>query len=606
MSALSRLTGIVGVIGLVGFFARGWMLGGTDSVGTALALTSSAALFLYSWLDRQPRESSVTSRAFLYGSGSSLIVATAAVVAVLLQLLAERYDHTWDLTRAQAFTLSTHTRAVLDGLDEEVKVYGLFRESSPEARTFRDLARQYAEASPRMRVEAVDPLRSPLLAEELGARAEEGGLIVLRRGDREERIHADFTEERLTGAIVRLNAGEDHRICWSVGHGEPDPDDDSDPRGASALVLALEAENHQVTLTSVLTGRVDPACEALVIFRPLVDWLPFEREALAAYVAGGGQALLLLEPGVAPDLAGDLARYGIDSEDAIVLDGDADHQLAGMDDPAFLVVAPRDFAAHPILAGLPGALVMGIARPVAAAPEAEGVRVVELLHTSMSAWTAPDAIAAQEPPPLVLGRQSLMAVATVTDPSALDVVPSTASALEELRARVARVVEPILGPLGDDPERVLPTEGLDRALTELSYELGAPLDDPARPIHTVGELLAAAEATLRWRAALTGGSLQDADVAVEPRPGGRMVVIGDADIGSNQLFALGNDRDLLLATVAWLVGEEDQLGARPETPGDRLELTALDQSLLCLVIALLIPGATAGFAVLTLVRRRRL
>jgi len=73
-------------------------------------------------------------------------------------------------------------------------------------------------------------------------------------------------------------------------------------------VIELEGANYQVTKQIVPTQGIDRDCEALVIVRPEVDWLPFEREALAAYLAEGGRVFLLMEPGLAPELAAELQR----------------------------------------------------------------------------------------------------------------------------------------------------------------------------------------------------------------------------------------------------------------------------------------------------------
>ena len=47
-----------------------------------------------------------------------------------------------------------------------------------------------------------------------------------------------------------------------------------------------------------------------------------------------------------------------------------------------------------------------------------------------------------------------------------------------------------------------------------------------------------------------------------------MVVVGDSDFASNRFLVWGNNRDLFLNAVAWLVDEEDQIGERPSGGGD--------------------------------------
>ncbi len=91
--------------------------------------------------------------------------------------------------------------------------------------------------------------------------------------------------------------------------------------------------------------------------------------------------------------------------------------------------------------------------------------------------------------------------------------------------------------------------------------------------------------------------------AQEPVAGGRVVVVGDSDFASNLYAGWGNNRDLFLNSVAWLVDEEDQIGERSES-GDVLELTVLSGALLVLVNLLLLPALAIAGAVLASMRRR--
>jgi ABC-type uncharacterized transport system involved in gliding motility auxiliary subunit len=90
-----------------------------------------------------------------------------------------------------------------------------------------------------------------------------------------------------------------------------------------------------------------------------------------------------------------------------------------------------------------------------------------------------------------------------------------------------------------------------------------------------------------------------------PKPGGRVVVIGDADFASNQLLALGNNQDLFLNTIAWLVDEDAQIGERAdEDKANRLVMTTIDWLELVLATVFLIPGASVATAIAVMVRRR--
>jgi ABC-type uncharacterized transport system involved in gliding motility auxiliary subunit len=85
--------------------------------------------------------------------------------------------------------------------------------------------------------------------------------------------------------------------------------------------------------------------------------------------------------------------------------------------------------------------------------------------------------------------------------------------------------------------------------------------------------------------------------------GGKMVVVGDADFASNALLKLGNNGDLFLNTVAWLVEEQTQLGER-ERSSEHVELTTATGALIAAVALVGVPGVGFFMAWWVWMRRR--
>lgn len=85
---------------------------------------------------------------------------------------------------------------------------------------------------------------------------------------------------------------------------------------------------------------------------------------------------------------------------------------------------------------------------------------------------------------------------------------------------------------------------------------------------------------------------------------GRLVVFGDSDFASNQLSSLARNGDFFLNAVAWLVGEESQLGQRQEGEAEFLVLTGAQQGFSLLVSIVLVPGLCLALGVWVLIRRR--
>jgi ABC-type uncharacterized transport system involved in gliding motility auxiliary subunit len=88
-----------------------------------------------------------------------------------------------------------------------------------------------------------------------------------------------------------------------------------------------------------------------------------------------------------------------------------------------------------------------------------------------------------------------------------------------------------------------------------------------------------------------------------PTPGGRILVVGDADFASNGLARFGSNKDLFLNGIAWLVDEGPQIGARSARL-ESLEFTALSGAVIVLVSLLLLPGLALMGALTMWIRRR--
>ncbi|MEL6346439.1 MAG: Gldg family protein, partial [Myxococcota bacterium] len=89
------------------------------------------------------------------------------------------------------------------------------------------------------------------------------------------------------------------------------------------------------------------------------------------------------------------------------------------------------------------------------------------------------------------------------------------------------------------------------------------------------------------------------------RSGARVAVIGDIDFATNELLLTSNNLDLLLNTLAWMVGEEDQISIRPNTAAEAgLTLNLLQGLLMWLICLVVAPGLTMLGALSTWRSRR--
>ncbi len=557
-------------------------------------LTGGAGIILllvYAYLDRLRLEDTAGSRAFRYSSGAFLLVLIALALGVAVNVLANRYDKRWDVTSSKRFTLSEQTIKVLQGLDKKVQIAAFFPADSAEESAFKDLVEGYRLYSPLLELDYHDPLSEPLLAQQFEITSQYG-TVVLLSGDDKQRLETTFDEEALTNAIIRVTAGVRHDICFTDDHGELDLDDDYDLQGLGIAVSKLEGQNYQVEKVSLLReGGVPDRCEVLVVAAPSVDPLPVERELLAAYLKRGGAVFMMLEPLMAEATARDLARYGLVLKNDLILEDNPEARSIGLD-PSFIIVGPQQLDFHPITTGLKAGLLLQTVRSVAKSDEVPtGLDIQVLARTTSSAWaeTSLDGNVAAQPDPAqdIVGDVPLMAVAEISDPDAISVadaniLPSSTS----LPVKMAHTPADSQ-PADRDPAKATPPENKPASPREQAAGQTADSQEDGRP--------------------LEDATSQPQDESQEEQQSGKLVVVGDASFATNQLIIQGMNQDLFLNTIAWLVGEEDQVSIRPnEAAKSTLQMNMAQGVLLWFLAILGVPGLALAGAIGTWIHRRRL
>ncbi len=513
--------------------------GTTNLVWLGFAVVGLGGVIGWAWRNREQIRVGLSERGARMSGTSLLLVLTALGIACAGYVLAERYDHRWDLTASGRFTLSDQTKQVVSGLERDVQVIAFFAPASPEEARFKDLVSGYELAGDKLSVEFHDPQSEPMLARQYEVTSPTG-TVVLRSGGEQQRLESEFGEEAVTNALVRLTSGTTHTICMTTGHDEMDPDDDYEPTGLGLAILKLEGQNYTGKKVQLAReGRVPADCELLLTADARADLLPGEREMVAAYVAGGGAWVVLTKPADSPQTVADLARYGITVGDDIVVEQNPKYAVAG-GDPTYVFLDQESFDFHPITNDLRAGVLMRAARSVRKGAEVPGVAVQELARTTAYGWGETDFATMPiefDPATDLPGPVPLAVVAEIRDPAAIAVGATTLGAPS--------------GALGEPGAPALPPE-------------------------------------------------------VERKAGGRVVVFGDAEFASNMLLDQVGNQDLFLNTIAWLVGEEDQVSIRPnEAAKGTLAFNALEFLLVALLSLLLVPGLAIVAAIATWRRRRR-
>lgn len=261
------------------------------------------------------------------------IVVTVAVLTVA-NILANRYNKSYDGTSNKKYTLSDQTAKIVKGLKEPATIYYYDRPNG--FRTAKDTLDQYGNLSPKIHVQYVDVEKDNLAARQAGIK--NLGTAVVQVGARKEEAKS-MTEEGITGAFIRDLKSNTRTICFVTGSGEHRTDD-STGGGYSTFNTLLGKDEYQTKSVNLLEKAEVPSdCTVVVVSEPRGDYQQPEVDALKKYVENGGRAMFLLDPPLKmgrmdlPDndaLSTVLQSWGVTLDKDLILDPNPIGQLAGL------------------------------------------------------------------------------------------------------------------------------------------------------------------------------------------------------------------------------------------------------------------------------------
>lgn len=384
IGALAGLTGLV----LFGFGVASYGLTRRFDLWTAVHFTGGAILTLLGVALNLPALSGVTrSRAGRDRMRAAVGATAALAVLVLATVLAGRAGLRWDLTRDDRHTLSTATVAAIGDLVDDVRVTVFAGDDDPGVIEVDGLLERLDAASPRVEARRLDPAVRPELA--LAFEVDRVGTVVVESGARVARdvIPLPRLDERaLVTSIRRVTVDGVRSVGFVVGHGEAKVDDLASPDGGAlfARVLADAAFDVRTVGPGELLARGPDAPAVVVLAGPASPLGPDAVDALLGAVDRGGNALLLVEPGIDPTLRDALLRRGIVTGDDVVVDPTAGAGPAGTIGVEFVT---DEWTDHPANGDTEAPVVFRVAQSVDAAP---GSDAAVLVRSSADAWAERD------------------------------------------------------------------------------------------------------------------------------------------------------------------------------------------------------------------------
>jgi gliding motility-associatede transport system auxiliary component len=290
-----------------------------------------------------------------YAAYITTYILVVVAVVVVANLLADRYNKSYDATANKRYSLSAQTAKIVKGLKQDATI--TYFNQSGRFREGKDLLDEYANLSSKVRVKYVDPDKNPEEAREDGIK--NYGTALVQVGARKEEAKS-MTEEGITGAFIRDLKSNTRTVCFASGSGEHQIDD-SDREGMSRFKDMLTKDGYQSRSIDLLQKAEVPSdCTTLMVGGPTRDYEPPEVDAIKKYVESGGRAFFMLDPPLKlgheeiadnDALANLLQSWGITPDKDLILDLNPIGQLVGLGPQVALV---SNYSYQPIVSEMKG------------------------------------------------------------------------------------------------------------------------------------------------------------------------------------------------------------------------------------------------------------
>jgi ABC-type uncharacterized transport system involved in gliding motility auxiliary subunit len=285
-----------------------------------------------------------------FAAYAATYVVVVIAVIVVVNVLADRYNKSYDATANKRYSLSEQTAKIVKGLNQDATI--TYFNQSTRFRDGKDLLEEYKNLSPKVKVEYVDPDKEPQRARAAGVR--NFGTAIVRVGDKKEEAKS-MTEEGITGAFIRDLKSNSRTVCFVTGSGEHQIDD-SDREGFSQFKQLLAKDDYETKAVDLLQKPEVPSdCTTLVVAGPTRNYVQPAVDALKKYVEDGGRAFFMLDPPLKmgrSDIADNdaltslLQSWGVTVDKDLILDLSPVGQIFGLGPQVALV---SSYSSQPIV-----------------------------------------------------------------------------------------------------------------------------------------------------------------------------------------------------------------------------------------------------------------
>lgn len=328
-------------------------------------------------------------RVLLHGTNALIFTAIVFAIIVFANYFALKNGGRIDLTKDKLFSISDQTKQILGTIESEVEIIGFFKEVGLDRKEFLTLANQYEKYSEKIKLQMVDPDKSPGLATKYGI-TQYSTVVLVRDNNNLKIVLSDplsdgirnTSEEEITNAIIKLSKDTKKTLYFLIGHGERDINDLSNVSGFGKLVQSVKDEGYEVAELLIRQDHLDlPKYDSvLIVAGPKKTLLESEISAIRNFIDEGGSAIFMLEPKGSSEIVKLLMEYDIKIGNDIVIDPSS--KLVGGGDVAPIVA---QYPPHKITANFKFATMFPFVRSVNSA-SIDSSNIGSIAQTSTYSW----------------------------------------------------------------------------------------------------------------------------------------------------------------------------------------------------------------------------
>jgi ABC-type uncharacterized transport system involved in gliding motility auxiliary subunit len=290
-----------------------------------------------------------------YAAYAGTYIAVVIAIVATANVLANRYNKSYDATSNKRYSLSDQTVKIVKGLKQDATI--TYFDQSSRFQSAKDQLDLYANLSRKVHVEYVDPDKKPELAREAGIK--NYGTAIVRVGANKQEAKG-LNEEGITGAFIRDLKNTTRTVCFITGSGEHQIDDSSRSGYSRLKELLGKDEYVSKSINFLQKTEIPNDCTVLVVAGPSGNYEQPEVDAIKKFVEDGGRAFFMLDPPLKigrSEIADNdalttvLQGWGVTVDKDLILDLNPIGQLYGLG-PQIALVGSYD--SHPIVSEMKG------------------------------------------------------------------------------------------------------------------------------------------------------------------------------------------------------------------------------------------------------------